>query len=238
MRLDTDQETVWLNLQQLADLFGRDKSVISRYLKNTFRDAELDREAVVAKNATTAADGKTYQVDYYNLDAIISVGYRVSSSRATRFRQWATRTLRQHLTQGWTLNRQRFETNARELEAAMALVRKAAQSPALDTTCGRGLVDIVTHYAQTFLLLQRYDEGLLTEPQAQPGGRLPSLFEARTALDALKADLMARGEATDLFARDRGEGLDSLLGNLDQSVFGEPAYPTIESKAAPARKRV
>lgn len=230
VRLDTDQETVWLNLQQLADLFGRDKSVISRHLKNTFRDAELDREAVVAKNATTAADGKTYQVDYYNLDAIISVGYRVSSSRATRFRQWATRTLRQHLTQGWTLNRQRFETNARELEAAMALVRKAAQSPALDTTCGRGLVDIVTRYAQTFLLLQRYDEGLLTEPQAQPGGRLPSLFEARTALDALKADLMARGEATDLFARDRGEGLDSLLGNLDQSVFGEPAYPTLNPK--------
>jgi prophage maintenance system killer protein len=149
-----------------------------------------------------------------------------------QFRQWATRTLREHLTRGWTLNRQRFEVNARELEAAMALVRKTAQSPELTTDSGRGLVDIVARYAQTFLLLQRYDEGLLTEPQAQPGGRLPSVNEARAALDYLKAELMARGEATDLFARDRGDGLASLMGNLDQSVFGEPAYPSVEAKAA------
>ncbi len=232
VRLDADHETVWLNLQQLAELFDRDKSVISRHLKNVFGDAELERDSVVAKNATTAADGKTYQVEYYNLDAIISVGYRVNSSRATRFRQWATRVLREHLTQGWTLNRQRFEENARELEAALALVRKAARSPALDTGSGRGLVDIVSRYAQTFLLLQRYDEGLLTDPRAQPGGALPSWEQARAALDDLKADLMARGEATELFARDRGDGLASLLGNLDQSVFGEPAYPSVESRAA------
>ena len=114
----------------------------------------------------------------------------------------------------------------------MVLVRKAAQSPALDTSSGRGLVDIVARYAQTFLLLQRYDEGLLTDPPAQPGGCLPSVIEARAALDNLKAELMARGEATDLFARDRGDGLASLMGNLDQSVFGQPAYPTVEAKAA------
>jgi len=232
VRLDPDQETVWLSLQQIAEVFGRDKSVISRHLKNVFGDAELERDSVVAKNATTAADGKTYQVEYYNLDVIISVGYRVNSTRATRFRVWATRVLREHLTQGWTLNRQRFEENARELEAALALVRKAAQSPELDAGSGRGLVDIVSRYAQTFLLLQRYDEGLLTEPRAQTGGTLPSWGQARAALDGLKSDLMARGEATELFARDRGDGLTSLLGNLDQSVFGEPAYPSVESKAA------
>lgn len=232
VRLDANQQTVWLSLQQLAELFDRDKSGISRHLNNIFKDAELAREAVVAKNATTAADGKTYQVEYFNLDAIISVGYRVNSSRATRFRQWATHILREHLTQGWTLNRQRFETNALELEAALALVRKAAQSPALDTRSGRGLVDIVSRYAQTFLLLQRYDEGLLTDPEAQPGGTLPSLAEARAALDNLKAELIGRQEATDLFARDRGEGLASLLGNLDQTIFGEPAYPSVEAKAA------
>jgi len=201
-------------------------------LRNIFKDAELEREAVVAKNATTAADGKTYQVEYFNLDGIISVGYRVNSTRATRFRQWATRTLREHLTRGWTLNRQRFEENARELEAALKLVRKTAQSPELGLEAGRGLVDIVARYAQTFLLLQRYDEGLLTDPEAQPGGTLPTLAEARAALDGLKAELIDRGEATELFARDRGDGLESLLGNLEQTVFGEPAYPTVESKAA------
>ena len=119
VRLDANAQTVWLSLQQLADLFERDKSGISRHLNNIFKEGELDRTAVVAKNATTAADGKTYQVEYFNLDVIISVGYRVNSSRATRFRQWATRILREHLSQGWTLNRQRFEANAQELEAAL-----------------------------------------------------------------------------------------------------------------------
>lgn len=227
-----DGETVWLSLQQMADLFGRDKSVISRHLRNVFNDGELERPAVVAKNATTAGDGKTYQVEYFNLDAILSVGYRVNSVQGTRFRQWATRLLREHLTRGYTLNQQRLHTNAAELEAALQLVRKAAQTPELNADTGRGLVDIVTRYAHTFLWLQRYDEGLLTEPASQPGGQLPSVMEARQALARLKTDLMQRGEATDLFARERGDGLPALLGNLDQSVFGEPAYPSVEAKAA------
>ena len=100
---------------------------------------------------------------------------------------------------------------ARELEAALRLVKKAAQSPELLADTGRGLVDIVTRYAQTFLLLQRYDEGLLTEPREQRGGTLPTAAEARAALARLKADLMARGEATDLFARERGDAFDEEL---------------------------
>ena len=227
-----EQDTVWLSLQQIAEVFGRDKSVISRHLRNVFNEGELERPAVVAKNATTAADGKTYQVEFFNLDAILSVGYRVNSREGTRFRQWATRLLRQHLTQGYTLNRQRLEANAAELEAALELVRKAAQTPHLSADTGRGLVDIVTRYAHTFLWLQRYDEGLLADPTTQPGGTLPTVEQARTALAHLKTDLMQRGEATDLFARDRGDGLAALLGNLDQSVFGEPAYPSVEAKAA------
>lgn len=235
VRLDAGQETVWLTQEQMTAIFDVQKAAVSKHLKNIYQEGELDREATVSILETVRVEGKrqvTRQIEHYNLDAIISVGYRVNSGRAVKFRQWATRTLRDHLTQGWTLNRQRFEANARELEAALTLVRKAAQSPALDVGSGRGLVDIVSRYAQTFLLLQRYDEGLLTDPQAQPGGNLPSLTEARTALDGLQAELMARGEATDLFARDRGDGLASLLGNLDQSVFGEPAYPSVEAKAA------
>lgn len=210
-----DGETVWLSLQQMADLFGRDKSVISRHLRSVFNDGELERPAVVAKNPTTAGDGKTYQVEYFNLDAILSVGYRVNSVQGTRFRQWATRLLREHLTRGYTLNQQRLHTNAAELEAALQLVRKAAQKPELNADTGRGLVDIVTRYAHTFLWLQRYDEGLLTEPASQLGGQLPSVMEARQALARLKTDLMQRGEATDLFARERGDGLPALLGNPD-----------------------
>jgi prophage maintenance system killer protein len=172
------------------------------------------------------------EIEYFNLDAIISVGYRVNSARATRFRQWATRVLREHLTRGYSLDRQRFERNAAELEDALQLVRKAAAGEALTTDEGRGLVDIIARYTQTFLWLQRYDEGLLTEPKGNPGGELPSAQEAREAIVRLKAELIARAEASDLFGREREDGLAALLGNLNQTVFGAPAYPTIEAKAA------
>jgi len=163
---------------------------------------------------------------------IISLGYRVKSREGTRFRQWANQVLKQHLTRGYTLNRARFEANARELEAALELVRKAARTPELGEAGGRGLVEIVSRYTQTFLWLQRYDEGLLTEPTGSPGGELLDATQARRQLAELKTQLMARGEASDLFARERGDGLAALLGNLEQSVFGEPAYPSLESKAA------
>jgi prophage maintenance system killer protein len=216
----------------MSQLFGRERSVVTKHVRNVFREGELDRNSVCANFAHTAADGKTYQVEHYNLDVIISVGYRVKSVQGTRFRQWATRTLRDHLVRGYTINRQRFEANARELEAALALVRKAAAGKALSTDQGRGLVDVIARYTQTFLLLQRYDEGSLVEPKGIAGGVLPSLSQARAAIARLKHDLRARGETTDLFGHEREEGLAALLGNLDQSVFGEPAYPTVESKAA------
>ena len=230
-----ERESVWLSLQQLAELFGRDKSVISRHLKAIFASGELERAATVAKNATVQREGErevVREIEYYNLDAIISVGYRVSSTRATRFRQWATGVLREHLTRGFSLDRERFERNAAELEAALRLVKKAAAGEALTLDEGRGLVDVIARYTQTFLWLQRYDEGLLEEPPGSPGGVLPSLEESRAAIARLKADLMARGEASDLFGRERGDAFAALLGNLEQTVFGEPAYPTIETKAA------
>ncbi len=230
-----ERDTVWLSQEQMAALFGVQKAAVSKHLKNIYASGELERGATVSILESVRQEGErtvSRQIEHFNLDAAISVGYRVNSTRATRFRQWATRLLREHLTQGYTLDRQRLAANARELAAALELIRKTAQRPDLLADTGRGLVDIVTRYAQTFLLLQRYDEGLLTEPPEVPGGVLPTLAEARSALALLKRELMARGEATDLFARDRGEGLAALLGNLDQSVFGEPAYPSVEAKAA------
>lgn len=230
VRLETD--TVWLNRQQMVELFGRDIKTIGKHINNVFREGELAKQAVVANFATTAADGKTYQVDHYNLDVIISVGYRVKSLQGTQFRIWATQRLREYLVQGYTLNKTRFERNAAELEQALLLVRKAASSPELSGDTGRGLVDIVSRYTQTFLWLQRYDEGLLEDPVGQSGGTLSKPEDAMASLTELKAQLMSRGEATDLFARPRDDGLAGIFGNLDQTVFGEPAYPTVESKAA------
>ena len=224
-----DRDTVWLRQEQMSQLFGRERSVITKHIRNVFAEGELDEKCNV-QNLHIAGSDKP--VRFYNLDVIISVGYRVKSVAGTRFRQWATQTLRDHLVQGYTINRQRFEHNARELEAALALARKASAVEALSTDQGRGLVDVIARYTQTFLLLQRYDEGLLVEPKGVAGGVLPPVAEARSAIARLKQDLLARAEATDLFGREREEGLAALLGNLDQSVFGEPAYPTVESKAA------
>ena len=142
-----EREDVWLSLQHLASLFGRDKSVISRHLRNVFASGELVREATVAKNATVQRE-VVRDIDYYNLDATISVGYRVNSSRATRFRQWVTRVLREHLTQGFSLDRERLARNAAQLEAALALVQKTAAGEALTAQQGRGLVDVLTRYTR------------------------------------------------------------------------------------------
>lgn len=222
-------DTVWLTQEQMASLFGRERSVVTKHIKNAFSEEELDEKSNV-QNLHIANSDKP--VKAYSLDVIISVGYRVKSIEGTRFRQWATKVLREHLTKGYTLNQHRFESNAQELQAALNLVRKVAANPEVSGPGARGLADIVSRYAQTFLLLQRYDEGLLTSPKVQDGGTLPTVDEAKSALSLLKSDLVSKGEATDLFAREREDGLASLLGNLDQSVFGEPAYSSIESKAA------
>jgi prophage maintenance system killer protein len=224
-----DGETVWLTQAQMVDLFGRERSVITKHVRNVFAEGELKEKGNVQKMHIAKSDKP---VTLYNLDVIISVGYRVKSKHGTRFRIWATRTLKEHLTQGYTLNRRRFEQNARELEAALALIRKTASREALTADQGRGLVDVIARYTRTFLLLQRYDEGLLTEPKGAAGGVLPTVASARAGIAALKQDLIARREAGKLFGQEQKAGLESILGNLEQSAFGEPAYPSIEAKAA------
>lgn len=228
-------ETLWATQSQMAELFATSTDNIGLHLKNIYQDKELDEGATTEDFSVVRQEGKRQvrrTLTHYNLDAIISVGYRVNSSQATRFRQWSTRVLREYLTQGYALDKARFERNAAELEQALLLVQRTAKSPELSGEVGRGLVDIVSRYTQTFLWLQRYDEGLLEEPEGQSGGTLPSPEEGMQALLALKQQLIEKGEATDLFARPREEGLAGIFGNLDQTVFGEPAYPSVESKAA------
>jgi prophage maintenance system killer protein len=235
VQLDGVKETVWLNRQQMADLFGRDVKTIGKHVNNVFSEAELDKSGTVAKFATVQTEGTRQverRVEHYNLDVIISVGYRVKSLQGTQFRIWATQCLKNYLVQGYAINQQRFDNNAEELQQALRLIQKAAKSPELTAEAGSGLVDIVSRYTQTFLWLQRYDEGLLAEPKGQVGGDLPTADEAMNNLNQLKTTLIERGEATELFAHLREDGLASILGNLDQTVFGKPAYASVESKAA------
>ena len=191
-----ERETVWLTQRQMAELFESSIDNVGLHLKNIFADGELDEPSTSEDFSVVQAEGRRQvrrSLKHYNLDAIISVGYRVNSRRGVRFRQWATGVLREHLTRGFSLDRERFARNAAELETALQLVKKAAAGEALTTDQGRGLVEVIARYTQTFLWLQRYDEGLLTTPPGSPGGVLPTLEEAHAAIARLKADLMARG---------------------------------------------
>ncbi len=235
INVTVEQDNVWLSQKQMSLLFDTSPDNIGLHLKRIYSEGELDEMATTEDSSVVQREGRrhvTRQIKHYNLDAIISVGYRVNSKKGVQFRQWATGVLRQHLLRGYTLNQKRFEDNARELEKALLLIRKTAESPALSRESGKGLVDVVTSYTRTFLWLWRYDEGLLTEPSGQEGGVLPTIEEARQIIALLRADLIHRGEAGSLFGQERGDSFLSILGNLDQSAFGQPAYPTVEAKAA------
>lgn len=147
-----DRDTVWLTQRQMAELFETTPENVLMHLKNVFSDKELEEPATAKDFLVVQSEGRRRvrrQVKHYNLDAIVSVGYRVNSRRGVRFRQWATATLREHLVRGYTLNHQRFEQNARELEAALAMARKAAAGNALTSDQGRGLIDVIARYTQT-----------------------------------------------------------------------------------------
>jgi prophage maintenance system killer protein len=237
VRLDVrlERESVWLSLAQMAELFTRDKSVISRHLRNIFVSGELERAAAVAKNATTAADGKTYQVEFFNLDAILSVGYRVNSKRGTQFRIWATRTLREHLLRGYTLNERRLrERGLNELEQAVDLLARTLTAHALVTDEGQAVLEVVRDYTRTWRWLLEYDENRLATKPPRPVSPSagPTVDEVRIAIAKLRDDLARRGEAGSLFGQERGDGLAGILGNIEQTFGGEPLYPSAQARAA------
>jgi len=228
-----DQETAWLSLDQMTSLFERDKSVISRHIGNVFKEGELDRNSVVAKNATTAADGKTYQVDYYNLDVIISVGYRVKSQRGVQFRKWATGVLKDHLVQGYTLNQRRLTERGIEFEQAVNLLSRTLTNQGLVSNEGEAVARVISDYARSWSLLQGYDEQHLSEIGIKQPGMQPLLLdEALQAIGKLKQTLIAKGEATELFGQLRGDGLDSALASIEQGFGDDLFYPNIASRSA------
>jgi len=229
-------ESIWLNLSQIVQLFGRDKSVISRHLKAIFKDGELDRNSVVAKNATTAADGKVYQVEYYNLDAVISVGYRVNSKRATQFRIWATTKLRDYILRGYAINAGRLkeadQLKLQELEQAHRLVQKAIQTKRL-SGYEKELMNIISDYTHAWILFYQYDKDKLSlEGVSKKKSRELDYDKVKRAIESLKVRLIQSKEAGDLFGREVSSKLQAILGNINQTFGGKELYASREEKAA------
>jgi hypothetical protein len=233
-----ERETVWLSLPQMAKLFGRDKSVVSRHLRNVFTSRELDRKATVAKNATVQREGGrevVREIEYFNLDAIISVGYRVNSKRGTQFRIWATRTLREHLLRGYTLNERRLrERGLGEIEQAVALLARTLTTHELVTDEGRAVLDVVQKYTRAWKLLLEYDEqSLPATPERPVAPPAPLTLDAvRAAVASLREDLTTRNQAGPLFGKERGNGLAAIVGALDQTFDRRPLYPSAQVRAA------
>ena len=230
-------ETVWLTLNQMGELFDRDKSVISRHLRNIFQAGELERDTTVAKNATVQTEGGrrvTRDIERYNLDAIISVGYRVNSKRGTQFRIWATAVLKEHIVRGYTLNQRRLvDKGSEEIRQMVSLLSNTLESQALINDEGRGVLDIINRYAKTWRLLLQYDEDNLPVPGKKHEVKsVLELDDARQAIAALKGKLLGRGEATDIFGHERDQGLAGILGAVQQTFGGQDLYASVEEKAA------
>lgn len=226
------QETVWLTLNQLTELFARDKSVISRHLKNIFQAEELVREAVVANFATTASDGKVYQVDHYNLDVIISVGYRVNSKRGTQFRIWATNVLRQHLVDGYTLNEKRLKEQAQkynDLKQTVRLLQNVIQRKALSSDESTGLLQIISDYTYALDILDDYDHQRLSIQGTHKQEYFRITYESAIAGIQTLKDKFGGSE---LFGREKDESFKSSINTIYQSFDGQELYPSAEEKAA------
>jgi prophage maintenance system killer protein len=229
-------DSLWLTQNQMACLFDVKKAAISKHLKNIFDSGELMAEATVSKLETVQQEGQrsvTRQVEHYNLDAIISVGYRVNSRHATQFRQWATRTLKEHLIQGYTLNQQRLTERGIEFDQALGLLSRTLANQQLVNAEGAAVLGVIADYARSWSLLQQYDEqSLASQTSVQTGMQALALPDVLAAIEQLKAELITKGEATALFGQLRGDGLASSIATIEQGFGDEFFYPNVASRAA------
>ncbi len=226
-------ETVWLSQKQMAELFGVGRQAITKHLLNIFKADELEKNSACSILEHTANDGKKYKTKFYNLDAIISVGYRVNSSQATQFRIWATKILKDHLIKGYSLNEKRLqEKGFDEFEKAISLIKQTLDKKELTTDEATGLLKVITDYANSWLLLQKYDEATLTTPKEKVHSEyVLDSEEALKSIAELKQTLMAKKEASELFGQER-EPLSGILGNIYQTFGEEDLYESIEEKSA------
>ncbi|WP_282755643.1 virulence protein RhuM/Fic/DOC family protein [Desulfuromonas thiophila] len=230
LQVHLDRDTVWLTQKQMADLFAKDVRTVNEHVRNIFREGELDELSVIRKFRITAADGKSYDTTHYNLDVIISVGYRVKSQQGTRFRQWATRVLHDHIVAGYTLNEQRLREESTKLQAmqqTVALLARTLTNQELVSDTGRDVLRVIDDYAYALATLDRYDHGTLTiEGTTGQALHVIGYDEGIGIVNAMK------GEFDGLFGLEKDQGFKSALGAVYQTFGGEELYPSVEEKGA------
>ena len=235
VEVNFEEDTVWLTQQHIASLFGTQRPAITKHLANIFKSGELKEKVVssILEHTTQhgAMKGKTQEkkVKYYNLDAIISVGYRVNSKRATQFRQWATQRLKDYLVKGYAINHKRLE----QLNQIVNVIQQSGTAESLNLTEAKGLLTVLSNYTRSFILLNKFDSHQLET------GKLNERItyqinheEAMGAVAELKKQLLIKKEASELFGNQKDAGFKGILGNVVQSFGGEYLYRSVEEQAA------
>ena len=228
------EETVWLDAHQIAALFDIDRTGIVRHISNVYKTGELDRDLTCAKIAQVAADGKMREMDIYNLDMILSIGYRVNSKKATQFRIWATNTLKDYLLKGYAINEKRLlnaQEKFRELQNAISFLQEKSKYELLSGQ-EREIFDLLANYSKTLTLLEQYDKDNLSVLKKGKGKFVLLYEDARKVISALKKDLIAKKEAGDLFGQEYEGKLQGIIGNIYQTFGGKELYSSLEEKAA------
>jgi len=236
--VDSEHDTVWANQKQIAEIFGVTPQNITIHLKNIFSSGELDEQATCKESLQVQKEGKREvkrTVKEYNLDVLISIGYRIDSILGTNFRKWATKTLKEHITKGFTLNENLLKQKEKlYLEVLEDIKKLSSDNPYISNT---QIIDLIKNFSSTWFNLESYDKQDLPktgEDKSTVNVELEELSEVLyEEVDIFKHELMAIKEASSLFAQEKIKGsLEGILGNVFQSVFGQDAYETIEEKAA------
>jgi len=229
-----DQDTVWLSQDQMAKLFGKSRPTIAEHILNVFKEKELDRNSVCRNFRRTGKDGKNYEVQYYNLDIIISVGYRVKSLQGTKFRIWATNILKNYLVKGYTINEKRLmeaKSKFSELQEAIDFLRKKSKYELL-VGQEQEILDLLANYSKTLTLLEQYDTEKVSLVKNGKGKFTLKYEDALKVIGKIKSALVIKKEASELFGQDNSDKLKGIIGSLYQTFDKKELYTSIEEKAA------
>ncbi|MBU4369886.1 virulence RhuM family protein [Patescibacteria group bacterium] len=228
------EDTVWLDAHLIAKIFDVNRPAIVKHINNIYKTCELDKKTTCSILEQVAADGKIRKMNLYNLDTIISVGYRVNSKRATQFRIWATKTLKEHLIKGYTINEKRLlETREKfkELQFAISFLQEKSKKKLLTGQEGE-ILSLLFSYAKTLTLLEGYDKGKLEIAKGKKAKFVLSYDECKKIIGKIKEELMIKKQASNFFGNEAGRGFEGIVGNLYQTFGGKELYKTIEEKVA------
>jgi len=234
LRGDFEHETLWANRMQMANVFGVNPQAISKHVQNIYKEKELDKKATSSKMELVQNESGRIvkrQVDIYNLDMLIAVGYRINSVVGTKFRQWATKTLREHITKGYTINRKQIAKNYDAFMKSVADIQMLLpEHVALDP---KSILELVKEFSSTWMSLDAYDKESITAIGSTKKSIKLTGTELTNAIANLRSELIKKGETTDIFAQERSAGsIEGIVGNVMQSFDGKPVYASIEEKAA------